>query len=71
MKVKDATKIWLLVWTKSGNPLMKDHYFQTKGKSACGKVAHPKTQPNAAWIQNIECRVCRKFVDAHGLEKSS
>lgn len=60
MKVKDAVNIWLLVWTKSGRPLMRNHYFPTKGKSACGRVPHPKSQPMALYIQNEVCKACRK-----------
>jgi hypothetical protein len=60
MKVKDATQMWLLVWTKSGRPLMKNHYFPTKGKSICGRAEHPKNQPNAMFIQNEDCKACMK-----------
>lgn len=61
MKVKDATNWWLLVWNKpTMRPLTVQHFFPTKGKSACGKVGHPRTQPNAFWIQHKICKACLK-----------
>ena len=63
MKVKGATEIWLLVWNKGKQFLrvaMSEHYFPTKGRSICGKVAHPKSQPMAAYIQNERCKACEK-----------
>lgn len=61
MKVKDATLAWLLVWTKGGNPLTTEHFFPTKGRSACGRVLHPRTQPAAIWIQSRQCKTCAKI----------
>lgn len=64
MYVKDAANMWLLVPTSSGTPLYMEHYFPDKGKSACGKVSHPKTQPFAIYVQHGTCKTCQKH--AHG-----
>ncbi len=56
MKVKDATKIWLWVWTKTFGGW---HYFPGKGKSACGRHRHPKKQPMAHMLGK-PCKRCEK-----------